>query len=612
MTNTASADGPGSHSLGDDARSLLAGYRPGLFVDHASWRSLRRILHTRGGGSYGLAGPRGSGKSWMMEEALTWANESEGIGVWFPSPSEYEPMAFLAAISDHVAIGFETYYDEQTNRPTRAARARYRRTTATSLALLYVAVGYLVVAFFGNKFGIAPTALLGFAIVAGLVVVALAVRSKAREQLREESEGLGRVRSKAEELRQQVRYIATTKESSELGAEAGYGGLVGRLKRARERQLVERPATLSSLIHNFRAFVELVAREVQGPVVIAIDELDKMSDAERVAQLLRDIKGIFDIRGTCFLVSLSDEASRSLSLGGVRARNEFNSSFYAVVTVPPLPPADCVGVLRRRLDTYDARTAVAVGVMTGGVPREVVRVGERVMDRTGGWASPGDAVAVAADEELDAFVADVLATADPVSNPAYVELDGDVQVGLVAAVERARHAIRADPSRLFGALLDEWHLNERSAAWRRSFQEEWRRLLVRLGVGAVLARDPSAVGDGEKPIALQAVIASASRSAVVARAQLADYLTRCLTGDDEDGELDTSCSALTFFLLSRNLAPFRTDDYEQRVNGREAVPADALEQLRDRGVLERTRAGRRWQWSVSEAAARRILPAAES
>ena len=88
-----------------------------------------------------------------------------------------------------------------------------------------------------------------------------------------------------------------------------------------------------------------MAGESAGPVLIAIDELDKMTDPDRMRALLRDVKGIFEVPGVHFLVSLSHEALRSLKLGAIDERNEFNSSFYTVLELPPLSPLDCEGLL---------------------------------------------------------------------------------------------------------------------------------------------------------------------------------------------------------------------------------------------------------------------------
>jgi hypothetical protein len=73
------------------------------------------------------------------------------------------------------------------------------------------------------------------------------------------------------------------------------------------------------LVHDVRELARL-AGKIAPPVVIAIDELDKMEDPAKVRQLLRDIKGIFEVPQVHFLVSVSHEAARALYLGGLVPR----------------------------------------------------------------------------------------------------------------------------------------------------------------------------------------------------------------------------------------------------------------------------------------------------
>lgn len=116
----------------------------------------------------------------------------------------------------------------------------------------------------------------------------------------------------ATRLKEAVRFSLRRRESLEVSAQAGHG-ILGKLASREEGELSERPLTLSTLIQDFRRLAQQAGEVTDSePVVIAIDELDKMSDHDRVRQLLRDIKGIFDIPNVYFLVSVSTEAARAL------------------------------------------------------------------------------------------------------------------------------------------------------------------------------------------------------------------------------------------------------------------------------------------------------------
>ena len=447
-----------------DAKTILSPFRTDLFVPNATWIELVRILNGHGGGSYGLSGPRGAGKSWMMGQAIHWAESQNGLGVWFPSPSEYEATAFLAALSDVTATRYEHDYDRRTDRTTRMARRRLMKGMGGSLGLLMMSLLIFLSFRMRSDYLIIQAGWLPVAIVA--IAVWLAIRTQS--EIREARSTAGRVRRAAEELRQQVRFIVTTKESSEFGGDASRLGLTARLKRAREKELVERPATLSSIIHNFRAFAESVADVMEGPVVIAVDELDKMSDPAKVAGLLRDIKGVFEIPGVYFLVSLSDEAARSLSLGALRTRDEFNSSFYTVLTMPPLSPQQTVELLRRRDEQFDEQLAKVFGVLSGGIPREIVRLSDAACAKEPQHSSWQQRVVEAMQAEATAFVEDVLA-------------DQALQSHDKLRLWRRINDIDAADATTFADIawefLNAWNLNEDSTAWQSVYQEQWRRLI---------------------------------------------------------------------------------------------------------------------------------------
>src|SRR3984957_5447069 len=67
-----------------------------------SWGRVEKILQGSGG-AFGLYGPRGSGKSWLMLKAIAAAERDRGMGMWFPCPSDYQPSDFRSSLSDNLA-----------------------------------------------------------------------------------------------------------------------------------------------------------------------------------------------------------------------------------------------------------------------------------------------------------------------------------------------------------------------------------------------------------------------------------------------------------------------------------------------------------------------------
>ncbi|MEU8921621.1 hypothetical protein AB0D10_11905 [Kitasatospora sp. NPDC048545] len=521
-----SADIDAQIEMRDAERSVLTAFGKRYFIEHAAWRRLTGILEKGGGGSYGLSGPRGSGKTWMMFRASAWAEDRGGLGIHFPSQSDYDPVAFMASITENLALSFDNWYDRHTGRPTRLVRQRITRLAAAGAFLLYLALVALNIngTFFSNIewLDIRSNGIFVALLPAG-VAVWLFVRAT---QLRRESRGaLGRVRAQSEEMRIQVRYVTSLKESSEAGADAGLWGVAARFKRASARELVERPSTLSGLVHNFRNFAYAVGEAV-GDLVICIDELDKMSDASDVAELLRYIKGIFEIPGVCFMVSLSEEAARSLDLGSIKVRNEFSSSFNQVIPLAVFSSTAAVEMIRRRDSQVDPEVARTSCVMSGGVPRETVRNVE-LADSSGATTGADTAAAIAL-MEIDAFKQDLFTTRSDEKALPSLEQDKLTVHELMPDMFEDREEMMCHLAAIMTGGLTHWNLTGASQQWRDQFEEQWQRLLVRLAVAGALMRK-SVLGPRELS-RLQSIIGSAFQSALVARSKFVEYSS----GQDRD------------------------------------------------------------------------------
>jgi hypothetical protein len=482
------------------------------FREWPGWIRLRSVLASNGG-SYGLSGPRGAGKTWLMHRAVVWArgddgseqepNPTLGLGLWYPSPSEYDPLAFLASLTDSLSAEIKRRYRKQ--HPIRETLRANRVFTIGLPLLVGAAVFSLPLAFFGHS-ALSRWAWFTTAVAAGfLTALLLRLPTAILPQLRKE-ERLVREATLASE---RARYTATRRETDELGAEAGKG-VVGRFRTARERELVERPATLSSLVTDFRALAEQ-AGEVTGRVVIAVDELDKMDDPEKVRALLRDIKGVFEVPKVHFFVSVSDEAARSLNLGALAGRDEFNSSFYTVFELPPATPEACAELLQSRAGV-PRDVALALAILAGGNPREVVRLADLVGD-----------VRTAAEATTRALREEALSLRRQIVTSVAVEgelgIAPEARVGAFHNLDEAAFESATGLNDLASkALNDElWTPTWRNEAWERRFGEAWQRLLIRIAVAGEIISSARIVQDQDAGLLLQNVVVVASQSAQVAR-----------------------------------------------------------------------------------------------
>jgi len=464
-------------------RTLFRSYSAEAFFPTTTWLRLEHIL-TGNGGAYGLYGPRGSGKSWLMLRAVEEATRDKGMGLWFPFPSDYDPSAFLSALSDNLASAVERRYIR--NNVWWAAM----RWLQFGLGLLVaVPVVAAVVSYAGHGltgkpaagtlFGTLPVQLWQATAAALGALCLLAVAQFTRANRR-----AGRLASEATALRERIRYTAALKQGVEANVSGG-SRLTASLKRAREKNLDERPTTLASLVFDFRRLAEAIVTTTGKRLVIALDELDKIDDPAAARRLLRDVKGIFEITGVYFLVSVSAEAARALQLGALPddGRAEFSSSFYTVLELPALDPMQITTIAEWRGWPIDPDLGGLLCLLSAGNLREAIRLAES-------WQAAGETVDRGASLQLARHV---------LRSEAAALLQKGARVGDSAASQVLPDAWRALPDTAFEsadafdalsrtAIHDFWDLGHSDPTWRDAMREPWRRFLIRLFViGQVLA-----------------------------------------------------------------------------------------------------------------------------
>lgn len=590
-------------------QSLVSAYTPDFFTSTESWERLHGILSRGKGGSIGLSGPRGAGKSWLMGRAIDWASKNDGIGIWFPSPSEYDPIAFMASLSEVSATKFQEYYDKATKATSRIARREYYRRYSFGVILLTAGTFFLFSRSWGWGAGIDYIFWLQVGAAAILSGTGFAFMWGALARLKSSRKGIERVHNRAIEMRIQIRFALTARESAEIGAKGGKWGLVAHAKRAKERQLVERPSTLSSLVHNFREFVGEMDTALDGPVLILIDELDKMIDPQRVTQLLRDIKGAFEIRGVYTLVSISDEAAKFLELGAIKTRNEFNSSFSTALSIPPLSPDESAALLRQRCEHFDLDAGRALGILTGGNPREVVRLGDALAASGDEHLTFRDAAFHSLRDELAAFLDDA------VREPNTPRAPWGPLIGERGLTLQRLTAFSSVPKEALRDLEVFGNFSARSLMlWGEDvegnsdveFIEEWRRLLTRLSCFHLLVLN-SALHTNDA-LHLQEIVRIAENSATAARLRLVGYfLTK--VGVKSEGVISEADACVLSLLLGKLEGSFRWEDSPP---GREWPYRNSFRKFERWGIIESHRKWFSRSWKVSDQARRRLSHTARS
>lgn len=142
------------------------------------------------------------------------------------------------------------------------------------------------------------------------------------------------------------------------------------------RSLAQTPLTLPEIVVRFLRFVD--ALWTKHYVIVAIDELDKIASADEAAAFLNDIKGIFGARNCVFLLSVSEEAMSSFERRGLPARDAIDSALDDIVVLDYMKYLETAELLKRRVVGLPYPYVALCHVLGGGLPRDILRVGRRL------------------------------------------------------------------------------------------------------------------------------------------------------------------------------------------------------------------------------------------
>ena len=131
---------------------------------------------------------------------------------------------------------------------------------------------------------------------------------------------------------------------------------------------------------DYRRFVEM-ARIDLGlalPIMITIDEMDKMKTLKDAEGFLNDNKAIFSIPNCIYLVSISESAMSNFERRGLSFRDTFDSSFHEVVRVKYFNIEESIRLLERRVIGLPRPFQGLCHCLSGGLARDLVRVARKL------------------------------------------------------------------------------------------------------------------------------------------------------------------------------------------------------------------------------------------
>src|SRR5262249_13183424 len=161
------------------------------------------------------------GKSWLMLRAVEEATRDKGMGLWFPFPSDYDPSAFLSALSDNLASAVERRYIRNNvwwaaMRWLQFGLGLLVAVPVVAAVVSYAGDGWTGKPAAGTLFGTLPVQLWQATAAALGALCLLAVAQFTRANRR-----AGRLASEATALRERIRYTAALKQGVEANVSGG-------------------------------------------------------------------------------------------------------------------------------------------------------------------------------------------------------------------------------------------------------------------------------------------------------------------------------------------------------------------------------------------------------
>ena len=413
-----------NYVLGEDSTKLLVeqdseGLRrlqdPKLTVSTKSENRLLNLLDRMDGGSIAVTGPRGAGKSTLLRRICDAQNCSpqEPPNIYISAPAEYVAREFLAELFQQVCNAYLQQFDSpiagmryrglRTHRDTvrllrkTVAILRLVFRAVCALALLAVAIGPLLT---GVHLPIAITHLpirhwwdelthdaktgwdkyqVAIRVVAGVCALFLWPKKRLRRRR------LGRLQRPA--LVQQARNYSihlkierTSTWSANLGSPKMPANGFSLSKGISEKYT---PWSLPELVGKLRDFVADISQPTStssGTMIVGIDEIDRIGSVEQAERFIGEIKAVFGIPNCFFLVSVAEDVGFLFSRRSIVGQSTLEHSFDDVIVVDALELDEARKLLSTRVPGYTDSFVFLALALSGGLPREMIRVARRLVE----------------------------------------------------------------------------------------------------------------------------------------------------------------------------------------------------------------------------------------
>lgn len=364
--------------------SVSAPAMGGVAIDRAisstTYVELSGFIKEHSTSAVGIAGPRGTGKSTLME-MLRFDPELDCIGVRIPAPRRYEPAALVRLI--HRTVATEVLWPGIAWLPAPPQRSRdsaaswvIRPFIAVTVISLWIYLWFRDAAARSTNptdHGMRVGGTTVFLLIAGGVVLTVAGSTLwsalARLTSRMESAARSSAASLARRELERLDYSTAVQTKTSIGWKLGIATATGE----DQISLTERQSTDADMVGALSGFLRELRLRSEKRILICLDELDKIEKSEDVVAMINGIKDLFHIPEVHVVVSVSTDAMHSFAARGVLVRDVFDSAFDTVVQVRRMNADESRDVLWHRATNFSVPAMMFCHVWSGGHPRDLIR-----------------------------------------------------------------------------------------------------------------------------------------------------------------------------------------------------------------------------------------------
>ena len=142
--------------------------------------------------------------------------------------------------------------------------------------------------------------------------------------------------------------------------------------------MMDRPMSYPEVVARLSDFLKQAS--VSHRILVGIDEMDKIESDELANQFLNDLKAVFGLENCFWLVSVSQNAMSTFERRGLPFRDVFDSSFDVIVEVDYLDLAASKRLLHRRAIGMTVPFLCLCYCLSGGLPRDLIRIARDLLE----------------------------------------------------------------------------------------------------------------------------------------------------------------------------------------------------------------------------------------